>query len=142
MGQAMTRVGDLLFIAREYTPRFFRDDVKDFLAEQKLPVEDAPEIVGRSLQNYTLDFRIRRASTPLLVKTLTTGSRAAAETLVNGTVRMFLDISRSGVDDARVAVLDDSEDVWTTPQINILQSLGNLVLWSAPQDLVDLARAA
>ena len=142
MGQAMTRVGDLLFIARELTPRFFRDDVKEYLSEQHIDVDVSPEIVGRSGQPYTLDFRIRRPRTPLLVKTLTTGSRAAAETIVNGAVRMFLDVSRSGVDDSRVTVLDDSDDVWTAPQLSILGSLSDVVLWSTPEKLVELARAA
>ena len=142
MGQAMTRVGDMLFVAREQTPRFFRDDVNEFLRERQVDIEENPELVGRSGQPYTLDFRIRRRTSPLVVKTLTTGSRAAAETLVNGAVRMLFDVSRSGIEGTCVSVIDDSEDVWTEPQLSILSSFGELVLWSAPDRLVDLARSA
>jgi hypothetical protein len=142
LGQAMTRVGDLLFMSREQTPRFFRDDVQEFLREHEIEAEANPQVVGRSGQAYTLDFRIKRATTPLLLKTLTTGSRAAAETLVSGAVRMFYDLSRSSSDDHRVAVVDDSDDVWTPEQFDLLRDLGKVVLWSAPERLIDLAHAA
>ena len=142
LGQAMTRVGDLLFTAREQSPRFFRDDVQEFLREQRVEAEATPQVVGRSGQAYTLDFRISRVTTPLLLKTLTTGSRAAAETLVNGAVRMFYDLSRTSSEEQRVSVVDDSEDVWTPAQLDLLGDLGKVVLWSAPDKLLELARAA
>ncbi len=142
LGQAITRVGDLLFMAREQSPRFFRDDVREFLREQALPAEESPQVVGRSGQSYTLDFRIVRPTTPLLIKALTTGSRAAAETIVNSTVRMFYDLSRTSSDEQRVAVVDDTEDVWSQAQFELLTDLGKVVLWSAPDQLVALAKAA
>jgi hypothetical protein len=142
LGQAMTRVGDLLFMAREQSPRFFREDVQDFLHDRGIEAEGGPQVVGRSGQAYTFDFRIARVSTPLLIKTLTTGSRAAAETLVSATVRTFYDLSRTSSDEQRVSVVDDSEDVWTPAQLDLLGDLGKLVLWSAPEKLIDLARAA
>jgi hypothetical protein len=139
LGQAMTRVGDMLFLSREMTQRFFREDVRDFLRDNKIEMEESAEVVGRSGQQYTVDFKVRRRTSALLIKTLSTGSRAAAETVVNGAVRMFLDISRSELDDARVSLIDDSADVWTPPQFSILQSVGETVLWSSPQQLIELA---
>jgi hypothetical protein len=142
LGQAMTRVGDILFMAREQSPRFFRDDVEDFLQERGIEAQAGPQVVGRSGQPYTFDFRVPRTSTPLLLKTLTTGSRAAAETLVSGTVRMFYDLSRTSSEEQRVAIVDDSDDVWTPAQLDLLGDLGKLVLWSTPEKLLELARAA
>ncbi|HXX69639.1 MAG TPA: DUF1828 domain-containing protein [Polyangiaceae bacterium] len=142
LGQAAVRVGDLIFLARELSPRFFRDDVREFLAEHKFPIEDSPQVLGRSGQGYTLDFRIRRKTRPLIVKTMTTGSRAAAETMVSSTVRMFYDLARtSGFDEQPVAVFDDSEDVWSPSQFELVGSLAPCVLWSHPDELVRLAAA-
>lgn len=141
LGQAAVRVGDLVFVARELTPRFFRDDVREYLTANKIEAEDSPQVVGRSGQPYTLDFRIRRRRNPLLVKTLTTGSRAAAETMVNGTVRMLFDLTRVPLDEERVAVFDDTEDVWTPAQFDVIRELAQVVLWSRPEELIALAAA-
>lgn len=138
LSQTALQTTDLLFTSRYGAGATFKEEVEEFLSEQKVPHEMDYRSAGRSGQIYTVDFYIERTK-PILLEALSTASASYAEQIVNRTVRMWYDLRRVDGRFLYATVLDDSEDVWKEQHLEILSSLSELVVWSERQRLLELA---
>ncbi len=138
LSQAALRAGDLLFTSRFGAGTTFKEEVEEYLTETGLPHEQDHRVTGRSGQTYTPDFYVERTR-PMLIEALSTASAGYAEQLVNRTVRMWYDISRTDGRFSYATVLDDAENVWKAQHIEVLTSLSELVVWSEREKIAKIA---
>lgn len=139
LSQAVVQVRDLLFTMRYGAGTAFNEEVEEFFTQREIRYETNRTILGRSGQQYSVDFFVERRR-PALVQTLSGGSAGYADILVSKTVRMWYDISRADGRFEYVSVMDDSLDVWKRSHFELLADLSRLTTWSERENLVSLLR--
>lgn len=145
LAQAALRVADISFTFRTRAVQSAADEVADFLDEYSLPFERDEKLVGRSGRIWTVDFHVRAANRSSLVNVLATGSRPAAKAIANQVVAEWFDLNQLTVGPEAlrfVTLFDDTVDVWSDSDFNLLAPISNVVRWSAPNEFAELLQAA
>jgi len=140
LSQACLRISDLWFTFRSRMIQSVSDEVQDLLDENQISFERNETLVGRSGRIWRPDFHIRRPKRSTLVCVLSTGSRAAARNSVDHTVATWYDINhlKSGQQEFQfLSLFDDSVDVWTPEDIELISSLSEVAYWSNPDDFLE-----
>lgn len=144
VSQAALRVSDLIFTSRLRTVETAIDEVADFLQELHLPFERNKRLIGRSGKSWKIDFQVNSANQSSLVSVLSSGSRSAAQHIVKGAVVTWYDLSHLRASPeplSFISVVDDSADVWTEEDFNLVESISEVARWSAPETLEQLLTA-
>jgi hypothetical protein len=145
LAQAIVRVSDLYFTFRKRSTESLTEDVNDFLSERAIPFERGPQIPGRSGKIWKVDFHVRTPQRSSLVNVLSTGSRATARGIVEHVVAAWFDLSplRLGQQPQHfVSLFDDTVDVWSPEDIQLVGELSDIAYWSRPEEFEGLLRAA
>lgn len=140
VAQAIIRICDLLFTTRQRTPGNFRDDVKDFLFEERILYKEDYVVTGKSSQEYEVDLAIPIPHKLILTEALSASTPSRANTLTSEAVRMWVDIGVT-TEFSFMAILDDSNDLWQEAWINLMAEWADVVYWSQRDVLVDELRA-
>jgi hypothetical protein len=141
VAQAAVRVADVSFTMRTRLSLSAMDEVDDYLRERNILFEKAIPVQGQSGRIWTIDFAIPANDQVSYVKVLSAGSRASSKSVVNETVTAWYDLR--GVRSThlyhknvrKVALFDDTSDVWEPSDFEMVGSLSDGVAkWSNPDE--------
>lgn len=135
VAQGALRVADIWFTMRTRSVESVTDEVELFLGERDFPFQRSQPLIGRSGKTWRPDFHIRMPNRSSLVYVLSTGSRAAARGVVEHVVTSWYDLNnlRVGPESLQfISLFDDTMDVWSTEDFNLLQDLSVVAQWSQP----------
>ena len=135
VAQGALRVADIWFTMRTRSVESVTDEVELFLGEKEVPFQRSQPLIGRSGKTWRPDFHIRMPNRSSLVYVLSTGSRAAARGVVEHVVTSWYDLNnlRVGPESLQfISLFDDTMDVWSTEDFNLLQDLSVVAQWSQP----------
>jgi hypothetical protein len=131
--QGALRVADIWFTMRTRTVETVDDELELFLTEKNLPFERNQQLIGRSGKTWRPDFHTRLPNRSSLVYVLSTGSRAAAKAVTEHVVTAWYDLNnlRLGPEGLQfISLFDDTMDVWSTEDFNLLKDLSVTSRWS------------
>ncbi|GKT08571.1 DUF1828 domain-containing protein [Desulforhabdus sp. TSK] len=103
------------------------------------------KLTGRSGRVYTIDFHTFSLQKTALICTLSTGGKASAKRLAEHVVTTWHDLSYSKVGreaQSFISLFDDTIDVWSSEDFNLLETLSDIAYWSKPDDFTDQLLAA
>lgn len=141
LSQAAMRVADLWFTFRGQITASVRDEVGEFLEEERIDFGRRERLIGRSGRPYTVDFRTRTPRTSALINVLSTGSRASARRMVEHNVAVWHDLNhlKVGAEPLRfVSLFDDELDVWTPEDFALVEDLSDVVFWTRKDEFAEL----
>jgi hypothetical protein len=143
VSQAALRVADLWFTFRSRIVESVNDEVSEFLTEQNVSFERPQPIAGRSGRAWKPDF-LARTRHQSLIYVLSSGSRPAAKSLAEHVTSAWYDLSNLhvGPESIRfVSLFDDTADVWTETDIQLVQGLSEVAYWTKPETLLEAIAA-
>lgn len=137
--QGALRVADIWFTMRTRSVESVSDEVELLLTEESVPFERNQPLVGRSGRTWRPDFHARMPKRSSLVCVLSTGSRAAAKSVTEHVLASWYDLSnmRVGPEGLQfVSLFDDTMDVWSDQDFNLLRDLSVVARWSQPDEFI------
>jgi hypothetical protein len=140
LAQCSLRVSDLWFTFRNKMGDSIVDDVEDLLQERKIPFDRSPKIPGRSANIWRPDFQTRGKERSTLVRVLSTGSREVARDQVVRATAMWYDLSHLsyGAEAMKfISLFDDTVDVWTREDFQLIEDLSDIAYWSNPDEFLE-----
>jgi len=142
--QGALRVADVWFTMRTRSVESVSDEVELFLTEKSVAFERNQPLVGRSGRTWRPDFHTRMPKRSSLVCVLSTGSRAAAKNVTEHVLSSWYDLNnmRIGPEGLQfVSLFDDTMDVWSDQDFNLLRDLSVVARWSQPDELIQALAA-
>jgi hypothetical protein len=118
--------------------------VADFLQELHLPFERNKRLIGRSGKNWKIDFQVSAPQRSSLISILSSGSRSAAQQITKGVVASWYDLSQYRASPeplSFISLIDDSADIWSDEDFNLVESISDVARWSVPETLTQLLTA-
>jgi hypothetical protein len=143
LGQAAVRVSDLIFTTRMRSVESVTDEVADLLSARHLPYERNAKIVGRSGNVWKMSFHVSAPEKASYVNVLATGSQSAARQMAKNAVAIWHDLSGYKISGpiGFISLIDDSSDVWSPEDLNLIESISEVARWSEPDSLLQLLEA-
>ena len=141
LSEAAIRVADLIFTFQARANASFADDVQDLLVERQISYDRGKRFIGRSGRMWDVSFYTRTPAQSSFIRTLSTGSRAAAQGAIEHAYTSWADLSNFQVGPEKlslISLLDDSLDIWTPAQINLLGDVSQIALWSKPDEFIEM----
>lgn len=145
LAQACLRISDLWFTFRTRAIESVTDEIADFLDEKSISYERNERLPGRSGRVWRPDFHARTAQRSSLVFVLSTGSRPAARRISEHVVAAWHDLSHLQVGPSAlqfVSLFDDTADVWSEEDFNLVGDLSEVTRWSDPKGFANQLEAA
>lgn len=142
--QGALRVADIWFTMRTRSVESVTDEVELFLAEKSIAFERNQPLVGRSGRTWRPDFHTRMPKQSSLVYVLSTGSRAAAKNVTEHVLASWYDLNNLRIGPEKlqfVSLFDDTMDVWSDQDFNLLKDLSVVTRWSKPDEFVQALAA-
>jgi len=133
VGLAAVRVSDIWFTFRTRAVESINDEVADALTEREILFTKSERRVGRSGRAWPVDFHVVTPGQSSLVMVAATGNRSAAQRVSEHIVATWYDLNHLtvGPGSARaVTLVDDTSDVWSEENLNLMNSLSTLARWS------------
>jgi len=137
LAQGALRVGDLWFTMRTRAVESASDEVEEFLKEKAIPFEPDRPLTGRSGKPWRIDFHTRTPRRSSLVSVLSTGSRGASRSMAEHVLATWYDLSNLKVGPEAlqfVSLFDDTMDVWSREDFNLVSELSEIAHWSKPDE--------
>lgn len=137
LAQGALRVADLWFTMRTRSVESAGDEVEDFLKEKEIPFERGETLIGRSGKPWRVDFHTRTAKRSSLVSVLSTGSRGASRAMAEHVLATWYDLSNLKIGPEAlqfVSLFDDTLDVWSPEDFNLVSDLSEITHWSKPDE--------
>jgi len=141
VAQGALRISDLWFTMRTRSVESATDEVELFLVEKKVRFERGQQLPGRSGRIWRPDFHTRTPDRSSLVYVLSTGSRAAARSVAEHVLAAWYDLNnlKIGPEGMRfVSLFDDTMDVWSPEDFNLVKDLSEIARWSQPDEFAEL----
>lgn len=145
VAQGALRVADVWFTMRTRSVESVTEEVEMYLAERHVPFERNQPLVGRSGRTWRPDFHTRMAQRSSLVYVLSTGSRAAARGVTEHVHTAWYDLNNLTIGPEAlqfVSLFDDTMDVWSIEDFNLLSELSAIGRWSQPEGFAATLAAA
>jgi hypothetical protein len=142
--QGCLRVADIWFTMRTRSVESVTDEVEVFLSEKEVGFERSPPLVGRSGRTWRPDFHTRTPKRSSLVCVLSTGSRAAAKNVTEHVLASWYDLNNLSIGPEGlqfVSLFDDTMDVWSDQDFNLLKDLSVITRWSQPDGFIEALAA-
>jgi hypothetical protein len=144
VSQGAMRTADLWFTLRTRAIESASEEVELFFAEKGIKFERYQSFAGKSGRTWRVDFLTRMPQKESLLYILSTGSRAAARSLVEHVVAAWYDLSSLKVDPHIlnfISLFDDTMDIWNPEDFNLVQDLSTITCWSKPDELLEVLAA-
>mgnify|MGYP000997332064 CR=1 FL=1 len=144
VAQGALRVADIWFTMRTRSVESVSDEVEVVLTEKGMAFERSQPLVGRSGRTWRPDFHTRMPARSSLVCVLSTGSRAAARSVTEHVLAAWYDLNnmRVGPESLQfVSLFDDTMDVWSDQDFNLLKDLSVVARWSQPDEFIQALAA-
>ena len=142
--QGALRTADIWFTMRTRSVETVTEEVELFLSEKAVPFERNQPLVGRSGRTWKPDFHTRLPERSSLMYVLSTGSRAAARNVAEHVLAAWYDLSNLalGAEGLKfISLFDDTMDVWSGEDFNLLKDLSVIARWSQPDELLQTLAA-
>jgi hypothetical protein len=142
--QACLRAADVWFTMRTRSVESVTDEVEVFLSEKGVGFERSQPLVGRSGRTWRPDFHTRTPKRSSLVWVLSTGSRAAAKNVTEHVLAAWYDLNVLAIGPESlqfVSLFDDTMDVWSEQDFNLLKDLSAITRWSQPEGFIEALEA-
>ncbi len=144
VAQAAVRVSDLWFTFRSQSHQTTAEEVDEWLREKEIHFERQVVRQGRSTQNWTIDFEIRINNRTSLTFLLSTGSRGAANRIMEHVLAGCVDLShlkerQPGLE--FVSLFYDLSDVWQEQNFNLVSQHSEIARWSDPDQFERILKA-
>jgi hypothetical protein len=143
IAQGALRVADIWFTMRTRSVESVSDEIELFLSEKNISFDRGPSLVGRSGKTWRPDFHTRMQKSSL-VCVLSTGSRAAANNVTKHVLSLWYDLNNMQIGPEAlqfVSLFDDTMDVWSEEDFNLLGDLSVVARWSQPESFLDTLAA-
>ena len=140
LAQASVRISDIWFTLRTRAVETITDEIADFLNERSVPFERGERLPGRSGQVWRPDFHTRTTKQSSLIYVLSTGSKAAARGVAEHVLAAWYDLSAyaAGPEALKfVSLFDDTVDIWTDKELNLVSGLSEIAYWSRPDEFYE-----
>lgn len=141
LAQASIRVADLWFTLRGNLQISVIEEVADFLTDNTVRFERREKLIGHSGTSRIIDFHTFSSKRSAFVNVLSTGNKAATQSRVDTVVASWLDL-RSHQAEPRalrfVSLFDDTIDVWSQENFNMLNEFSEVAYWSRPDEFLEL----
>lgn len=124
-------VADLVYASRAYAPLTFKVQVEKFLTSNGVNFDKHVERIGRFDTKYFIDFRAEYTGRVSYLQVQGARSKAGAHNWINQTFRMWTELPTAGVVSRNVSVLNDEEDVVTSGDLRLLESVSDVYQWSS-----------
>ena len=137
VAQAALRVSDLWFTLRTRAVQGIVDEVAEFMADRKFRFDRGKQLVGRSGRNRTIDFHVRTELRTSFVQVLTTGNRAAAQSVCNRVLSTWFDLNHLAKGPKAVefvSLFDDTAEVWGKEDYSLVEPISTVSRWSRPDE--------
>ncbi len=144
VSQSAVRVSDLWFTFRTRSVQSVTDEVAEYLSDRRIPYQRGERLPGRLGGMWTVDFHARTPQRTSFVQVLTTGNRSAAQRLAEHVLASWYDLShyKVGAEGVRfVSLFDDTSDVWSEEQLQLVGDLSDIAYWSRPDEFADVLTA-
>jgi Domain of unknown function DUF1828 len=131
---------DLWFTIRQRVAESVIEDVAAFLTEANIQYDRNEPLVGRSQKSWRIDFYTRGARRSNLIEVLSTGNRAAGQTMLKTAVTIWHDLSYLKIGPSSlgfITLFDDTTDVWSQQDFSLIEDLSEIVYWSRPEKLLE-----
>jgi len=138
VSQGALRVADIWFTMRTRSFESVTEEVELCLVEKQISFERGP-FVGRSGRTWRPDFHTRLPDKSSLVYVLSTGSRGAARGVAEHVLAGWYDLTSLHVGPEAlqfVSLFDDTMDVWSAEDFNLLSDLSTITRWSQPEQFL------
>ncbi len=145
LAQAVVRVADIWFTLRTRAGETVADEVGDWLEERQISFDRAMKQSGRSERVWTLDYQTYTDARTSLIFLLSTSSRSAARRLTEHAAAGWGDLNHLKVSrphTAFVSLFDDTADIWRGEDFKLVEALSEVALWSRPDELEQMLKAA
>lgn len=145
VGLAAVRVSDIWFTFRTRAVESINDEVADALTERGIAFDRGERRSGRSGRAWPVDFHVVTPERSSLVMVAATGNRSAAQRVTEHIVATWYDLNHLTVGPQgtrAVTLVDDTSDVWTDENLNLMGSLSTLTRWSNIDGFVQTLRSA
>ena len=142
--QGALRIADLWFTMRTRSVETVTEEIELFLTEKQVSFERNQPLAGRSGRTWRPDFHARQPKRSSLVFVLSTGSRAAAKNVTEHVLAAWYDLNnlRVGPEGLQfISLFDDTMDVWSTEEFNLLKDLSIITRWSQPDEFMQALAA-
>ena len=147
VAQAASRVSDLWFtlsrtqasqpMAQKFQP--ITDDVARFLLAREVSFRRKERLSGRTGRDWTIDFVVANGTGMSLINVLSIASRRAARRKSEHVFTGWHDLrqSASGREGLSfISLFDDTRDVWTEADFELVGEHSTVARWSRPDELV------
>jgi hypothetical protein len=125
-------VADLIYLHRSVTPQDFEARVVAFLTDHAADVQPKIRITGESGHRYRVAARaFRPDGRQLLVSTLAPKSRNQIKSVVDRTVRQWVDINHDVTRFEKISFLDDVSVSWPAADLRLLDRFSLVSGWRA-----------
>jgi hypothetical protein len=138
--QACLRAADVWFTMRTRSVESVTEEVEVFLSEKGIGFERSTPLVGRSGRTWRPDFHTRTPKRSSLVCVLSTGSRAAAKNVTDHVLAGWFDLNHMSIGPEGlqfISLFDDTMDVWSEQDFNLLKDLSTVSRWSQPEAFLE-----
>lgn len=139
LSQACVRVADLMFTKRSTLSNSFVDEVEELLVDLDVPFESGVELQGFN-NVVRVDFLVS-ARRPTAIIALGARQSQQAHSSANEIFRRWYDLNKAKRPEERVTVVDDSQDVYRTEDLDRLADLSSVVSLSDKDALAALLAA-
>lgn len=145
LSQAALRVSDLWFTIQGRAWETTTEEVEEFLEDHSIVFDKSVSLAGRTGASRRVDFYTRTKTKSSLIYVLSSGSRAAARNITEHVLATWYDLSNLKVQSDPlqfVSLFDDTSDVWREEDMQLVQDLSEVVLWSNPNSLLETLEKA
>jgi hypothetical protein len=140
VAQASLRISDLWFTLRQRLSESIIEEVSSLLSESKIQFDRGEKLVGRSQKSWRLDFHTRGLQRSNLIEVLSTGNRAAGQSMIKHIVTLWHDLSHLKLGHERIGFItlfDDTIDVWSSDDYRLIDDLSDIAYWSRPEEFLE-----
>ena len=142
VAQAALRISDLWFtFHNRTTDKPVADRVADRLTDRQLPSERRKQFEGRSGYNWTVDFCVRTRRRSSLVYVLSTANKTMTRRITESVSAAWSDLSYLAEERRAwkfVSLFDDTVDVWTGKDFQMLRERSAVCRWARPDKSMDV----
>lgn len=138
LGQAISRISDIIFTQEKPRKNFFVNNVSNFLKEKTINYEMNYKLKGISENEFVFDFYIKHGKTHKIIKTLSADNCYSANSMITNSFRAFYEIKRTNNVLKRIALIDDSKDVWEDSWFDLLSEVSLVTNFSDKDRLLEL----
>ena len=135
--QVLQEASGLIHLVRPVTRPAFREQVSDFLLQNRVPVQAGYELEGAN-ERWKVDFYVNSRA-KAVIEVLTAATSTYAENQIGATFLKVYDL-RSATGDLRAfALLDDQEgrqEVWPAQKLAILRQQATVLFWNQRAQLL------